>query len=476
MGRFRVLQKLPLRLRLAMGYGLFLMVTISAVGLFILASMESNLHLEADNSLRLRAASIEREITAEDGTGLDRKVVAATLSDLSPLEEFSSPGIYVQVLDHHGVVLASSPNLPGGWLPLASETIKSTLSGQESSDTVPVEDQRVRLLARPVRSNDGVTGVVLVGESLHLLGVTLRRMQQLLLATAVGAALVSMLGGWWLTGRALGPVAEVSRVARGIAATGRFQQRIAVPPARDELGELVGTFNEMLDRLERTFRRQREFLADASHELRGPLTVIRGNLDLLKLEMAEEDRKECAREATEEAERMSRLVSDLLFLGEADAQDVVEHQPVALHDLLSELWERAQGLDAGAHRVVLARNDPATVLGDRDRLAQMVWNLAENALRYTPSGGQVTLSLHNHGDVAELAVADTGIGIAPEHLPHLFERFYRVDKARSRDHGGAGLGLAIVKQTAEAHGGQVRVRSRTGEGTLFAVALPTYRF
>ena len=169
---------------------------------------------------------------------------------------------------------------------------------------------------------------------------------------------------------------------------------------------------------------------------------------------------------------MSRLVSDLLFLAAEDAQERLERQPVPLHELVSAAAERARSLDAGQHAVTIICNDPTVVQGDRDRLAQMLWNLVENALRYTDPGGTVTLGLHNHGSVAELTVTDTGVGIPAEHLPHIFERFYRVDRARSHRHGSTGLGLAIVKQVAEAHGGQVRVRSEPGAGTTFTVALP----
>jgi len=286
------------------------------------------------------------------------------------------------------------------------------------------------------------------------------------------AVLLALAGGWWLRRKAMRPVAEVTRVARDIAATGRFERRIAVPQAQDELRDLAATFNEMLARLERTFRRQRDFLADASHELRGPLTVIRGNLDLLQMDLPENERRESAAEAKEEVKRMSRLVSDLLFLASEDAQERLEHKSVMLHVLVSAACEQARSIDGGQHAVTIVCNDPTIVQGDRDRLVQMLWNLVENALRYTEPDGTITLGLHNHGPVAELTVADTGAGIPAEHLPHIFERFYRVDRARSHQHGSTGLGLSIVKQVAEAHGGQVRVRSEPGAGTTFTVALP----
>jgi signal transduction histidine kinase len=175
---------------------------------------------------------------------------------------------------------------------------------------------------------------------------------------------------------------------------------------------------------------------------------------------------------------MTRLVQDLLFLADADAEKAIRHEDVALEALVATIAEDAVLIatrDDGTREIVLEANDPIIVRGDRERLRQLIWNLVENAVRYTPAGGTVTLSLRRHGPVAELTVSDTGIGIPPEHLPHIFERFYRVDTSRSRALGGTGLGLSIVRQIAEAHGGQVRVRSTVGEGSTFTVALPVSR-
>lgn len=251
--------------------------------------------------------------------------------------------------------------------------------------------------------------------------------------------------------------------------------RVVSPSDDDELRELASTLNEQLARLERNVRRQRQFLADASHELRGPLMVIRGNLDLLQMDLPPEERKAAAREASEEAERMARLIGDLLFLAEEDAHDRIQPEPTPFHDIIVEVWQRAVNLDAGAHELVLERNDAAIILGDRYRLTQMLWNLVENALRYTDAGGRVTLCSRELGPHVELTISDTGIGIPAEHIELLFERFYRVDRARSRNESSTGLGLPIVKQVVEAHGGQVYVQSKLGVGSTFTVVLPTTR-
>jgi signal transduction histidine kinase len=449
------------------------MATIAAVSVFFVTALKSNLDQEVDASLDLRASNVVRAISATRETGLEPSRLPSDLLELPDLEEFSAPGIYVQVLDSSGTIVASSPNLPGGKFPSTQTTLEEARAGREARATVPVGRERVRMLARPIMNDDKLVGIVLVGESLHALEITIQRAQQLAILAAIGAGLAALVSGWWLTANALGPIAEITRVAHRIAQTGDFQRRISAPRAQDELGQLTATFNEMLDRLENTLQHQREFLADVSHELRSPLMVIRGNLDLLKLGLREEERQECAREATEEVERMSRMISDLLFLAEVDAKEMMEHQPVALHEVVSEVWQRAKTLDAGKHEISIEHDDQAVVMGDRGRLGQMLWNLVENARRYTDDGGQITISLRNHGQVAELVVSDTGIGISSEHQARVFDRFYRIDQARSRNEGSTGLGLAIVKQIVEAHNGQVRLRSEPDEGSIFTVALPT---
>jgi two-component system phosphate regulon sensor histidine kinase PhoR len=200
--------------------------------------------------------------------------------------------------------------------------------------------------------------------------------------------------------------------------------------------------------------------------------VIRGNLDLLRLDLPESERDESIRAAIGQAERMGRLVSDLLFLAEADAPETVQREPLALDSIVRAVAERARQMDGDRHRIVVDRLDPTSLTGDPERLEQVVWNLVDNATRYTQPGGQITLSLRRNAARAELSVADTGVGIPAEHQARIFERFYRVERSRSRSLGGTGLGLAIVRQTVEAHGGEVSVQSEPGKGTRFVVALP----
>ena len=254
-------------------------------------------------------------------------------------------------------------------------------------------------------------------------------------------------------------------------ATGRLEEHIADPGPPDEAGQLARAFNLMVDRLKASFEQQRQLLADTSHELRNPLTALTGNLDILQQDLEPEERLEIVLEAKQQAAHMNRLVSDLLLLARADAGQELERRRVALSDLVRRVYLRAQ-LAGGRRTVLLDRCDRATVVGDADRLQQLCWNLVENALRYTPENREVGLALQRMDGWVEFSVRDNGPGIAREHLERIFERFYRVDKGRSRRTGGTGLGLAIARYLAEAHGGTIRVTSQVDRGSVFTVRLP----
>jgi signal transduction histidine kinase len=226
----------------------------------------------------------------------------------------------------------------------------------------------------------------------------------------------------------------------------------------------------MIEHLDRVFQSQRDFVADASHELRGPLTVIRGNVDLLQRNLSAEDRSESVRVIHQETARMVKIVDDLLLLAEVQSSQPAQKQKVALKEIVLEELSRARTL-AGRRKIVVGRQENLIVTGDAQRLKQLLANLVDNAIKYTSEQDTITLSLFKDCEYACLEVADTGIGIAPEHLPQLFDRFYRVDKARSKGSGGTGLGLAIVKGIAEQHGGGVNATSELGKGSIFSAWL-----
>jgi signal transduction histidine kinase len=268
-------------------------------------------------------------------------------------------------------------------------------------------------------------------------------------------------------------VADLTATAEAIAHVRRARERVPVPPQQDELGRLATTFNAMLDSLDEAHRAQERFVSDASHELRAPLTAIQGNIELLRRQrgMSDADRDEALGEIERESMRLGRLVADLLALARADAGIAVIQRVVDMDAVILDAFRTARPL---AHRQELRLDpfEPIQVCGDADRLTQLVLILLDNAIKYTPSGGSVTLGLASADAQAVITVADTGVGIAPADLPHVFERFYRADPARGRDPGGTGLGLPIAQWIATQHGGAIDLQSTPDQGTTVTVRLP----
>lgn len=282
----------------------------------------------------------------------------------------------------------------------------------------------------------------------------------------------------WVTGllfarRALAPVEEIRRRAERISRV-NLDERIPEPPITGEFLNLARTFNEMLDRLQKAIEDLRNFAADAAHEIRTPLANLRAEIETaLQHSQTPEDQARTLASLLEEVGRMNRIVGDLFTLAQLDMrQYALRKEPVRLADLVREVRETWEGPAAEQGIRVEAGEGDALVEGDRDALRRILMNLVENAVRYNRPGGRVTVSVQRSDGKVRLQVADTGIGIPPESLPLLFRRFYRVDKARSRQSGGTGLGLAICKSFAEAHGGKIDVSSTPGEGTVFTVELP----
>jgi signal transduction histidine kinase len=357
----------------------------------------------------------------------------------------------------------------------------------------------------PLVGHDGQRGTLLIQTSLDAALRPYENLQRWLVVVGLLGLLAAVFGSMVVANGVTGPLRQIAVAAHGLM-QGDWSQRAPVT-SYDEVGLLSETFNRMAERLEswdgdlraavanRTreldaalskldgaFQQMRRFNADASHELRTPLTVIRGEAEVaLRAARTPEEYQSILRLIQDETVRMSRIIEQLMLLARADAGELsMERRPIALDDVVREVVHRAEVLaEARGIRLVADVLEPVLLEGDEDRLHQLVLNLIDNAIKYSPQGGQVRLRLRvvpaadaRDGSAAQLEVADTGIGIAAADLPHVFERFYRVDKARSRSHGGSGLGLAICRWVVEAHGGQIDVRSHPGAGSTFTVRLP----
>lgn len=391
----------------------------------------------------------------------------------------SSPGTDTQPQIEPGKVLESPGKPAFDFLASLAPSFIDTppVAAQGSFGLITTAQGRWRVYVLPYPQAVNPAGYIEVLSPLERLDSATQRFRIILLVLGVFGVGCALIGGWILGGRALRPVSRMVGSAQSIAVSQDFSRRVEGPDSLDELGRLAATFNKMLESLEEAYRTQQRFISDASHELRAPLTAIQGNLELLRRQksMSREEQEEALNEAEREAGRLTRLVTDLLVLARADAGVPVKQQPVDLDSVVLESFRSARQLARG-QELLLAGFEPVKVLGDEDRLKQLVLILLDNALKYTPQEGRVSLDLRHINKQAVICVEDTGVGIRAEDLTHVFERFYRADPARSKDPGGTGLGLPIARWIVDQHKGRIELASEYGKGTTVKVFLPLYSF
>ena len=347
------------------------------------------------------------------------------------------------------------------------------LAGEQVLNTVPSGDLQLRVLSVPIRATRGPVGVLQVGFDLEVLVLAQRTLATVLIGLSILAMLFAGFATWVINGRALAPLEMMTQAATTITRADDLSRRIPRPgSAGREVAELIDAFNQTLERLEQLFTAQQRFVADVNHELRTPLTVMKGNISLMRrLKEVDEESLDIV---DREVDRLTRLVGDLLLLAQADSGRMpLDRQPLQIDTVLLEVYQQVHSLTKDRLQFKLLEIDQLLVMADRDRIKQVLLNLVGNAIQYTPQGGKVTLRLREVEGYASMTVSDTGPGIPPEDLPHIFERFYRVDKSRTRsDTTGFGLGLSIACWIVESHDGYIEVESEPGEGTTFCVRLP----
>jgi len=466
-----------LRIRLAFLYSAVIGIVVIALGIYVYLTMAKFTEDTIKTLITARAHLLTNMVT--QGTYASDQPSFS----VPPLAPFEGENTVVQVHNVYGNLLVPSTRLGPNELPVPRWAMRATAPGAPVFYWTRLEETRylVGLFPLAVQHADEAYrdrpgGYVVVARSGRLRAETLSGLLHSLIiggAAGIGAA---WLMGWLTAGSALKPIRETIQTARAIARSRGFVRKLTPRKSRDELGQMVTAFNEMLKNLEEAQAAQQRFVADASHELRAPLTVIRGNLDLLERakDRPPQEQAEVLRAARAEVERMSRLVADLLSLARADSGMRLERAEVELDSVVLETYRQLLDSSNGV-RLGLSHLEPLLVSGDRDRLKQLALILVDNAIRYTPAGGSVALSLRTRATWAVFAVADTGIGIDPEDLHHVFERFYRSERARQMDPGGTGLGLAIARWIADSHGGELGLSSTPGRGTTATIRLPLLR-
>lgn len=463
---------MSIRTRLTFLYASLLAIAMLMFSAATLSVLSWTLRRQVDETLLKAASDVSLEaILGAVPTSADK----ALLSELARMRAntLDTPGIFVQIWlrdPQTGQLILHDYSWSLIGLGVTSPLDPQALStGEEVRRDMTINGYCMRVVTIPLRINGELRGAIQTGQSLRPVDAAIDRLLKIMLIGGALTMLAALLIGDYLTRRALQPIDTIAQTARQITAADDLSRRIPYSGPPDELGQLTQAFNETLERLERLFNVQRRFVADVSHEMRTPLTTIRGNLDLMRRFGYD---KEAVEAIDSEARRMSRLVEDLLLLAKADAGRLsLERQLVDIDTIVVEVFNQARVLANGV-KVALGQLDAARVVGDPDRLKQLLLNLVSNGLKYTPEGGTVTISVQRQDHTVAISVADTGIGIPAEDLPHIFDRFYRVDKARSRAQGGTGLGLSIAKWLAEAHGGHISVTSEVGKGSTFTITLP----
>lgn len=455
--------RIPLRLRLTLWYTVCLALILVAFIVFLYYRVQSSLVIQVDAALALAADQALLNVSVADGqldfqsAGIDPDALRG-LSDDFTISLFTLGGAVLNTFTTQDQ-LPIFPAQPFGF------------------QTIPFQDDTWRVYSQQV-SVGGQSGRLQVAQELDRIDQALASLRGQALLGLPLALLLAGLGGYFLADRALRPIDRVTQTAQAVSASD-LSRRIGYQGPADEVGRLARTFDTMLDRLEAAFARERRFTDDAAHELRTPLTALKGRIGVtLGQSRRPADYQETLREMEEQVDRLIRLSNDLLFMARLDGGELRRTLTnIELADFMGAVVDQMQPL-AAAKSVTLVAELPAglTLRGDMDLLIRLYLNLLDNAIKFTPPGGQVTVRGEQQDEQIVVSVHDTGPGIPAEHLPHLFERFYRVEDGRARDRangqGGAGLGLAIAYEIARFHGGVLTVQSEPGRGTTIAARLP----
>jgi two-component system, OmpR family, sensor kinase len=432
----------------------------TAVYIFMSASLMRGI----DARLQAAIETIIDEANAGEGVNLSR-------TNLPGLNQDNN--IYIQFWDVYGHLDSSSENLISFQSSLDPVGLKKNISVFRNTF---LGIDRLRVLSVPIKvvGQDRRFGIIQAGINLNNVETTQHVLFSVLVTGCLVAMVISAAAAWFLIRSSLEPLKSVTETALQITRADDLSRRIPYAgPPEDEVGQLIKAFNQTLSRLENLFDSQKRFIADVGHELRTPLTVIKGNAELMRRMNCSDDESLSSIES--EVDRLTRMVGDLLLLAQAESGKLpLIMKPIELDTLMLEVMQQMKVLARGKLVLKIGEIDQVLVCGDKDRLKQVLVNLISNAIKYTPDGGEVVVGLGKVNDMACLVVSDSGPGIPPDDLPHIFERFYRGEKSRTRskDGKGYGLGLSIASWIVQNHGGNIEVNNRKPRGTTFTVWLP----
>lgn len=445
-----------LRARFALWTSGLLLAALTLFGAFVYFSMARGLSAALDNSLTINASQVSAGLNIDNG----KLILSDSLIEAPDNADFQGNGLTIRVLAPNGNLIQEFGRYHN--LPFSSTQSLSTFID-------PTTKTDIRVYTQPVYDNNQLVAIIQVAQSLANVENTLQRLLVTLLISIPILVAVAGFSGYFLAARALTPIDQITSTARKISAED-LSARLDVPVTNDEVGRLTSTLNDMLVRLDDSFQRERQFTNDASHELRTPLTAMQAILGMIREKRrTPAEYEQALDDLSEETDRLRTLVENLLRLARGDKSKSNAFEPVNLSTLLEDVTDSMRPLaEAKSLALYCETNDNLNILGDSDELIRLFVNLLDNAIKYTERG-EIRITAKRVEKIIEIQVTDTGVGISHEHLPHIFDRFYRVDESRTQR--GSGLGLAIAKNIVIVHKGQIEVSS-TNMGSIFTVHLP----
>jgi len=477
-----------IRFKLTLWYVLILGILLISFSSFLYFTLSKSLHRDVDNKLR----SLAELIASESASPLSKFGFGNIDQTLETSMNLKPIGKFIQVLDESGNIGPKSDNLKNVQLPISLNALKNASKGLITFETNrSIGNTPLRIITFPVVENNHVAKIVQIASSLEEVEDALNTLFIILIITVPLALMVAILGGQFLAHKALKPVDNITQTARMITSQ-NLNQRITPPKVKDEISRLIETFNGMISRLDQSFRQIKQFSSDASHELKTPLTILKGEVEvMLRKERTPQEYQQTLKSNLEEVNRMSQIVEDLLILSKADTGEIrLNKEDINLTEILNEVVTQMDMLAKSKrlHLFTSNHHQDIRIFGDALRMRELFINLIENGIKYSEEGGSIQITLQKEyltpvrnqsdwgerekGEFVKIIVSDTGIGIAKEDQERIFNRFFRVDKARSREQGGSGLGLSICKWIVEAHQGEIKVESELGKGSFFIIKLP----
>ncbi|HOC46112.1 MAG: heavy metal sensor histidine kinase [Syntrophorhabdaceae bacterium] len=460
---------LPIKWKLTLWYGGILALILVAFCGFVYTYFQNSLQKSIDTKIKSIAEVLSSSMTETHGQSLFGNFERYLENALGKKPK----GKFIQIIDASGKIGARLNDLEAEAVPVSFVTLEKALKGEVVYETIETARPRLRMITMPILENKKVISIVQVGSSLEEFEDTMKRLLIIMIVSIITATGGTIIVGYFMAKKTMRPVDQIRRAAVKISSS-NLDERIELKGRKDELGRLADTFNAMIARLKDSFQRVNQFSIDVSHELKTPLTILKGETELaLRKDRTNEEYKKSLESNLEEIDRMSHIIDDLLLLSKAETKDMrLNLDKVDLRDLLADVCLNMKIFGENKGVEIIAKElEDIRIVGDALKLRRMITNIVENGIKYGHAGGYVAVSACKQDGFACINVKDDGPGISSDDIKYIFDRFYRADKSRKRE-SGSGLGLSISKWIAEAHHGTIEVESTPSTGSLFIIKLP----